>query len=61
MVTVDYECLSTLCIVVYLLDLWLPHFPSILHLAILFHISEIVVEIYITYRKDHINFACCSR
>jgi hypothetical protein len=36
MVTVDYECLSTLCIVVYLLDLWLPHFPSILHLVINF-------------------------
>jgi hypothetical protein len=46
MVTVDYECLSTLCMVVYLLDLWLPHFPSILHLAILFHILEIVIKIY---------------
>jgi hypothetical protein len=43
------------------LDLWLPHFPSILHLAILFQISEIVIEFYITYRKDQINFTCCTR
>jgi hypothetical protein len=35
MVAVDYECLSTFGFVAYLLDLSLPHFPSILHLEIL--------------------------
>jgi hypothetical protein len=57
-VAIDNDCLNTLYFLVYLLDLCLPHFQSICHLAILPKILVPVIEICITYQKEKISFTC---
>jgi hypothetical protein len=60
MITAKLSCfLVIVCFVIYLLDLWLPHFPSNFHLAILPGMSEPVIKFCITYRKH--NTILCIR